>query len=87
MAQAVVVKRAEKANSILEKIGFANDMERFKEEFKKQYPDDWDRIIKRYEAHERRDVKHKGHPMPPPEKYLEQMFKIFFNKHEQGIKE
>ena len=87
MAHAVVIKRAEKAQSVLERIGFANDMELFKTEFKKHYPDDWKRIIKRYETHERRDVKHKGHPMPKPEKYLEQMFKFFYNKHALGGQE
>ena len=80
MSHAVVVKRAEKANMVLEGISFANDVERFKIEFKKQFPNDWERIIRVYKKHERQDIKHKGHPMPSPDKYLEQMFKFFYKK-------
>lgn len=38
--------------------------------FQEMFPDDWDKICKRYALHKELDTKGKGHPMPPPQKYL-----------------
>ncbi|MEA5523594.1 hypothetical protein [Nodularia spumigena] len=38
--------------------------------FQDLYPNDWQKIVARYEAHEKLTPKGKSHPMPKPEKYL-----------------
>ena len=73
---AVVVKKEEKVASVFAAMNDENDMNEFKIKFKEMYPNDWKRIISKYQKEERADIKHKGHPMPQPEKYLENMFKV-----------
>lgn len=41
---------------------------------------DWEKIKATYNREERKDTKHKGHPMPHPEKYLENMYKVGVKK-------
>lgn len=76
----VIVKKDEKVNSVLDVMNNSNDIEEFKRLFKDMYPTDWERILKNYAKHERKDVKHKGHPMPEPEKYLENAYNVAINK-------
>ena len=52
-----------------------DDLQEFKTKFKEMYPKEWKTIIAVYQKEEREDVKHKGHPMPEPEKYLENTYK------------
>ena len=80
MAQSVVVKRAEKAKAVFELMGKDCSEQAFKENFKELYPKDWQRIIKVYNDHEKKDTKGKGHPMPNPEKYLTEMYKTYSKK-------
>lgn len=40
----------------------------------------WQHINSVYQKEERADTKHKGHPMPEPEKYLENMYKVARSK-------
>jgi len=48
------------------------------------YPDDWKKLNANFNKEERKDTKHKGHPMPHPEKYLENMYKVGAKKHTQS---
>ena len=52
--------------------------------FKELYPDDWQKIVDRYEAHERLTPKGKSHPMPLPEKYLLNISRKLRTVHAQG---
>lgn len=70
MAQSVIVKKGEKLNKIFSELGGNCSFESFRDKFKEEYPNDWDRIFKVYTQHELRDKKGKGHPMPKPEQYI-----------------
>lgn len=72
----VVIKKDEKVKSIFEIIGENASLADFKNKFIEMYPKDWERIQQTYKNHERKDAKHKGHPMPKPEKYIENMYKV-----------
>nr|WP_320148202.1 hypothetical protein [uncultured Anaeromusa sp.] len=75
MAQSVVVKKDEKVSSIFDLLGVDCTCDDFTKKFKEEYPKDWIQINKVYQDHERRDTKGKGHPMPEPNKYMENMYK------------
>lgn len=77
MAQSVIVKKVEKVNSVFEAMKNIDDMNEFKQLFKSMYPKDWERVKQRYNQHEQTDTKGKGHPMPKPEQYLANMFKVY----------
>lgn len=76
MAKSVVVKKDEKVQRILVELGEDCSLLDFSQKFKEEYPNDWDKIKKVYQQHENRDEKGKGHPMPEPDKYLENMYKV-----------
>ena len=76
----VVVKKEEKVKAVFEAMSNLNDMEEFKTKFKTMYPKEWVHIQSVYLKEERADTKHKGHPMPHPEKYLENMYKNAISK-------
>ena len=77
---AVVLKKEEKEKAVIEKMTNPEDIEEFKSLFKQMYPDDFAKIQKTYLAEERKDKKGKGHPMPHPETYLSNMFKVAKSK-------
>lgn len=77
---AVVVKKEEKIAIVFKAMNDMSDMQEFKTKFKEFYPSDWQRIIARFRKEEQRDKKHKGHPMPEPEKYLENMYIVAYKK-------
>lgn len=77
---AVVLKKDEKVKAVIEKMSNPEDIEEFKSLFKQMYPDDCAKIQKTYLAEERKDKKGKGHPMPHPETYLSNMFKVAKSK-------
>ena len=80
MAHSVVVKKEEKVKHIFDLLGDDLTEENFKEKFKSIYPKDWQRIISTYNKHERKTKTGKKHPMPNPEKYLSNMFKVYYKK-------
>ncbi len=52
--------------------------------FKELFPDDWEKIVKRYEAHERLTPDGKSHPMPHPRKYLINKFRKYRDLYAKG---
>lgn len=52
--------------------------------FKELFPDDWLKIIKRYEAHERLTPEGKSHPMPVPPSYLLNKFRKYREQYKKG---
>jgi len=77
---AVVVKKEEKVAAVFAAMDNLDDMQEFKDKFKEMFEKDWHRINSVYQKEERADIKHKGHPMPHPEKYLENMYKVARSK-------
>ena len=73
-------KKEVKIKTVLDSMIDIMDVVEFKEKFKTMYPKDWENIKHRYAEHESRDKKGKGHPMPHPEKYLENMHKTAISK-------
>lgn len=71
---AVIVKKEEKLAAVFAAMSDVDDLQEFKTKFKEMFPKDWNHIIAVYQKEEREDVKHKGHPMPEPEKYLENTY-------------
>ena len=81
----VVVKKEEKVNKVFDAMSNVHDMQEFKDIFREMYPDDWKRIISTYNKEERKDTKGKGHPMPKPEIYLKNMYKVGLKKREMEV--
>lgn len=84
MAQSVIVKRDEKVRNIFDTLGIDCTLEEFSRKFQELYPNDWDRIDKVYQAHEKKDVKGKGHPMPKRDIYISNMFKSGKTKYKKS---
>lgn len=76
----VILKKEEKVSTIFDNMSDINDVQEFKQKFKDLYPDDWNKIICAYQKEERKDKKGKGHPMPKPEIYLSNMYKVGLSK-------
>ena len=77
---AVVVNKAEKVAAVFSAMSDLDDMLEFKTKFKEMFPKEWQHINSVYQKEERADTKHRGHPMPEPEKYLENMYKVARSK-------
>lgn len=76
----VIQKRSEKAQSIFCSMKDITSIDEFKELFMAKYPEDWEILWKEYKKEKAADKKHKGTPMPHPEKYLENMYKVEIKK-------
>jgi len=76
----VVLKKEKKIATVFAAMNNLDDMNEFKIKFKELYPKEWQHIIVVYQKEARKDKNHKGHPMPEPEKYLENMYKVAHNK-------
>lgn len=80
---AVVVKKAEKVHNVLSNMTDINSLDEFKNLFKAMYPKEWMNVCKVYQAEKAKDTKQKGTPMPHPEKYLENMYKVGLKKYQE----
>ena len=77
---AVITKKDEKAQAVIARMSNPEDIEEFKELFKETYPDDYTKMMNTFMAEERKDKKRKGHPMPHPETYMSNMYKVAVKK-------
>lgn len=84
---AVVTKKEEKAETIIWMMTNRDDVEEFKKLFKEAYPEDYAKIFRVFNAEERKDKKGKGHPMPRPNIYLNNMYKVAVKKMNSQTKE
>lgn len=66
----IFMKKEEKILATLKELPGTHSDSEFVAKFKELHSDDWQKIVARYEAHERVTPKGKSHPMPPPERYL-----------------
>lgn len=80
----VVPQKEKKVEAAFKVLGDNHDEKLFIEKFKELYPKDWQRIVSIYNKHERKDTKGKGHPIPEPEKYLSNTYKVYVkNSHKE----
>lgn len=84
---AVIIKKEEKAETIIGMMINKEDEEEFKKLFKEIYPDDYAKMFKVFNAEERKDKKGKGHPMPHPNTFLSNMYKVAMKKVNSKTKE
>ena len=77
---AVITKKEEKAETIIGMMTNKEDVEEFKKLFREVYPDDYVKMFKVFNAEERNDKNGKGHPMPHPDTYLSNMYKVAMKK-------
>ena len=49
--------------------------ELFVERFKEEWPDDWKKIVEKFELEEADTPPRKKHPMPEPEVYMKEMYR------------
>ena len=72
----VIKKKDEKANMVIESMTNKQSEDEFRSRFKEMFPDDYLNIVRTYEKEERKCKRDKRHPMPHPDKYLSNMFKV-----------
>ena len=66
----IFLKKDEKIADVFSKLNADSSDEEFISKFRELYPEDWKKIVARYEAHERLTPAGKSHPMPQPRQYL-----------------
>ena len=71
----VFLKKDEKINKVILSLDKNFSEKEFIEKFKEIYPNDWEKRVKRYEAHQNLTPTGKTHPMPNPYKYLSNALK------------
>lgn len=79
MGGAIIPKKEEKVRYIFELMGNNPSEELFVKLFKEHYPKEWKNVIRTYEREERKS-KGKTHPMPEPNKYMSNMYKVYYKK-------
>ena len=77
---AVFSKKDEKIKAVFAAMVDINDMNEFKAKFKEMYPDEWNKIWITFKKEEAKTPAGKSHPMLHPEKYLDNMYKVWKNK-------
>ena len=77
---AVVVKKEEKIEAVFQALGENVSEENFVSKFKEMYPKDWQRVVSNYEKEERKTKPGKSHPMPSPDVYMRNMYKVAVEK-------
>ena len=77
---AVVVKKEEKVAKVFEALGDKVTETDFIIKFKEMYPRDWQRINQVFEEEERNTKPGKTHPMPHPDIYMKNMYKVAVKK-------
>ncbi|MFL0198374.1 hypothetical protein ACJDU8_22820 [Clostridium sp. WILCCON 0269] len=75
----IIKDKKNKIGKIFSDLGKDLNLEKFVKNFKENYPEDWDSIVKRYKDHKRLSKKGKKYPMPEPDKYLENIYNNYIN--------
>lgn len=80
----IIINKNEKVKKVFEVLNQISGEEEFITTFREKYPEDWQRILKRYDEHKRLRKKGKAYPMPEPNKYLGDIYKLYKNKKING---
>ena len=84
VSKAQLIKdKTDKVEKIFGSLKEDSSLEKFIETFRQNYPEDWDRLLKRYDQHRKLRKKGKNYPMPEPEKYLENIYNSYIDKENQ----
>ena len=81
---AVFSKKEEKVTAIFEAMENINDEQEFNDKFKATYPDDWNKVKATFNKEERDTKPGKNHPMPYPDIYLSNMYKVGLKKFKES---
>lgn len=76
----VVLMKDEKLEAVGAVLPSGSPPESYATKFQEMYPEDWDKIVRRYNQHERQTPPGKTHPMPEPKQYLLNMVNNFLAK-------
>jgi len=66
----VFLKKDEKLKTVVAAMPLKFSDEDFVAKFQEMYPEDWIKIVRRYEAHERSTRPGRSHPMPELKQYI-----------------
>ena len=79
---ALVTKKDEKIEALVDKLGRDCNVDEFVSNFKVDYPKDWKKINDSYINHENDNQNKKSptHPMPKPEQYIKNMLNVWLKK-------
>ncbi|MDD3173368.1 MAG: hypothetical protein PHF63_06880 [Herbinix sp.] len=77
---AVIAHKEEKVAKVFEIYGKDISEDEFKSAFIKEYPKEWEKINKTYAKEERNTKPGKNHPMPEPDTYLHNTYKVYKSK-------
>ena len=81
----IFLKKEEKISATMAALDKPHSELQFVEKFKELYPGDWEKIVKRFNAHERLTPEGKGHPMPNPTQYLINAYKNQKRKDREAV--
>ncbi|MBX8484822.1 hypothetical protein [Pseudomonas cichorii] len=81
---AIIPKKDKKVISVLQGLERGVSDEKFFKAFSKMYPEDLDRVHKRFDEHERLSKSGKGHPMVRPYQYILQSAKTIRDQYRKG---
>jgi hypothetical protein len=81
----IFLKKEEKASATIAALDSAHTEMQFVEKFKELYPEDWEKVVKRYNAHERLTPEGKSHPMPNPTQYLINIYRNHKRKERKAL--
>ncbi|MEY8000613.1 hypothetical protein AB8U03_10460 [Clostridium sp. Mt-5] len=76
----IIKDKTNKIQKVFADLKEGSSLEEFIEAFKQNYPEDWDRIVKRYNEHKKLRKKGKSYPMPEPDRYLENIYNNYLSK-------
>ena len=81
----LIKHKKEKVAAVFEALGPDRNEEAFSRRFRELYPEDWERIICRWQEEVLNTTVGKGHMMPHPQVYIHEMYrnhvKTFVQKH------
>lgn len=74
---AVITKKDEKIEAVVESFGEMPSPDDFVSKFAELYPKDFAKVEKKYRDHERKTKPGKSHPMPEPIQYLKNSLNVW----------
>jgi len=77
---ALVTKKEDKLQSIIESFENGYTKDEFVNRFEETYPKDWKKIVRSYKEHEKKTKEGKTHPMPEPKQYVVNMLNVWLKK-------
>ena len=74
---AVITKKDGKIATVVHSLPDGVSTDDFIHAFQQQHPQDWSRILREFEAHERKTKPGNTHPMPEPRQYLVNALNVY----------